>query len=265
MDKSLKDIMDQVAPVWGVCDYNFQPADLIPCSKTKDMPKRAASILVALFPHALEEENYENANISRYAAVKDYHKVALSRLGDAAKKLKMIYPEEEFVAFCDNSPIPEVRVALEAGLGVRGENNLLINPKYGSWVFIGEIVTGLKIQSEKHLGLKRCIGCALCLEACPTKILGKNVFAKEACLSQISQRKGELKAEEEDLIRRTACAWGCDICQLVCPMNEEKEIDPLSEFREGFKASYSLGDDITDRAFAWRGLPVIERNVKLLN
>ncbi|HOO26287.1 MAG TPA: DUF1730 domain-containing protein, partial [Clostridiales bacterium] len=202
--------------------------------------------------------------ISRYAAVKDYHKIVQNRLEIAAQKLKIFYPDKEFVAFCDNSPIPEVRAALDAGLGVSGENNLLINQKYGSWVFIGEIVTDLKIQSAQGLGLKRCIGCGYCVEACPTRVLGKNVFEKNSCLSQISQRKGELKPEEEDLIRKTACAWGCDICQLVCPMNEEKEIGPLSEFKEGFKPHFSRGDDIEDRAFAWRGRAVIERNVKLL-
>ena len=88
-------------------------------SKKSRLPENPKTVIVACFPYLLGESFYENGNISKYAVVTDYHEVATARLKSAADELEKIFPDEEFAFFADNSPIPEVRAACYAGLGVR--------------------------------------------------------------------------------------------------------------------------------------------------
>ena len=106
----------------------------------------------------MEEAAYQGGNLSRYAAVGDYHEIVPQYLKRAVSALEQAFPEEAFVPFTDNSPIPEVRAAALAGLGRIGQNGLLIHERYGSWVFIGEIVTTLPIDAPPHQ-IRPCIGC----------------------------------------------------------------------------------------------------------
>ena len=264
MESIIKNIMDNTAPAWGVCDYAVLQNHLLPCAGKTKIPQGAASVLVALFPYYLGEDAYFGANVSRYAAPRDYHETVGARLGKAVEQLQSKYPAEAFAAFTDNSPLPEVSAAVQAGLGVAGENNLLISPDYGSWVFIGEIVTTMRLPAAQNGGLHRCTGCGRCVAACPAGILGRMSFDKTACLSHITQSKGELSTEQAALIKASGSAWGCDICQLVCPMNHSAKITPMEEFKADIRLRVSAGDDLEGRAYAWRGRDVMERNLKIL-
>lgn len=134
---------------------------LLECRAKARIPQRAKSVIVCLFPYHVAEP--QRRNISRYAMVEDYHIVAGNMLKAACERLKSAFPENEFVFFTDNSPIREVSSAVRAGLGVLGKNGLLIHPKYGSFVFIGEIVTDLTVPGAKANGM--CIGCGRCAAA----------------------------------------------------------------------------------------------------
>ena len=83
---------------------------------------------------------------------------------------------------------------------------------------------------------------------------------KESCLSDINQRKGELTPENVELIKNSGCVWGCDVCQDVCPMNRNIAVTPIKEFIETAVSYFETGDNIDNRAYAWRGRKVIERN-----
>jgi len=264
MESIIKNIMDSTSPAWGICDYAVLQNHLLTCSSKAKIPQGAASVLVALFPYYLGEDAYFGANVSRYAVVPDYHEVVIARLNRAVERLQGEFPAERFAAFTDSSPLPEVYAAVRAGLGVAGENNLLIHPDYGSWVFIGELVTTLRLDAAQNGGLHRCTGCGRCVAACPAGILGKAQFDKTACLSHITQSKGELSPEQMQFIKASGCAWGCDICQLVCPMNHAAQITPMEEFKADIRLRVRAGDDIKGRAYAWRGRDVIERNLKIL-
>ena len=264
MHSALNSVMNKTSPAWGICDYAMLKSHLLPCSGKKRIPDGATSVIVALFPYYLGEDATVNANVSRYAVVPDYHEVVLNRLNTAIEQLESAFPSESFAAFTDNAPVPEVKAAAQAGLGVVGENNLLINPEYGSWVFIGEIITTLQIEPQKYTGLHRCIGCGKCIAACPASVLGKLEFDRSKCLSHITQSKGELAPQQIKLIKSTGYAWGCDICQLVCPMNKNAKITPIEEFKTDIRPQVKPGDDIDGRAWAWRGRAVIERNLKIL-
>lgn len=252
--------MDTVSPLWGVCAFDRISGNLIECRAKGRLPENAKTVIVACFPYYLGKEAYKNSNISKYAVVTDYHNVAIARLEDACQKLCEIYPDEKFVPFADNSPIPEVSAATNAGLGVRGKNSLLIAERYGSYVFIGEIVTTLSVKSKDN-ELKSCINCGLCQSNCPAKAINDNGIDSTKCLSAVTQKKGELSAEEIALMKECGCVWGCDLCQDICPMNKNAAVTEIEEFLKDPVAILTNDTPLEGRAYAWRGKKVTERNL----
>ncbi len=225
---------------------------LIDCRAKKRLPENAKTVIPCIFPYKVREQKPKN--ISRYSAVPDYHEVLAKYLESAVENLKREFPNNEFVWFADNSPIPEVRAGVLSGLGVKGDNGLLITEKYGSFVFIGEIVSDLEIECNEQSG--ECLHCGKCKTHCP-----KNIGID--CLSAVTQKKKELSPLEENAIIKFNTVWGCDICSDVCPLNINKDFTYIPEFKENYRDEYVIGEDITHRAFAWRGEKVILRNAKL--
>ena len=245
----------------GVCSFS-QIGELINCRNKSRIPENARSVIVYLFPYYLGEDYYKNCNISKYAVPRDYHLVAGDILTKITDELKAMYSQNTFVGFCDNSPVKEVDAAVLCGLGVKGKNSLLINEKYGSFCFIGEIVTDLEMDYSLPED-RTCLGCGLCENACPNGAISNYKVNVEKCLSDITQRKGQLTDEQQQLIKASGCIWGCDICQNACPMNKNAEVTPIKEFIEYAKICYESDDDISDRAFNWRGKAVIDRNLQI--
>lgn len=246
----------------GVC--NMRP--LLQCANLKRMyekVKKPKSIIVCLFPYF----NFipEKQNLSLYAGLSDYHNVITPVLKDICDSLSQ-KTGYSFTAFTDNSPVPEVITAVRAGLGVKGDNGLLISDEYGSFVFIGEIVTDMPFEytvSEQ----KECIHCGECKKACPTKKLD----GKGECLSHITQKKGDLTDEEKVLIKKSGIVWGCDVCQLVCPMNnitKDKRISPYKDFVAGKEDFFITKEQVPLRiknsAFSFRGDKPILRNIDIV-
>ena len=229
--------------------------------KANIAPKTAIMLLAPYYVEGLS-----NRNVSLYAVSRDYHTYFTNMFNDAIPKLKEIYPDNSFVGFADHSPINEVAAASKAGLGAVGDNNLLINHIYGSYIFIGEILSDLPFSEGYRTGngnIAECLHCGQCKEKCPKT---------DACLSAITQKKGDLTSEEKTLIIENGCAWGCDICQAVCPMNEgirETEIDffkaDLLPNIDAEKINSMSDDEFKSRAYSWRGRGCILRNLDLLN
>ena len=260
----ITEILNGVSPLWGICDYAPFADHILPCRAAKRLPQGAQSILVALFPYYLGEEAYADSNISRYAVVPDYNDFLRDLLCDAADRLRTLFPNEQFAAFCGNSPLPEVAAAVRAGLGTRGRNALLLTERYGSWVFIGEIVTTMHLPPAQD-EITLCDGCDKCIRACPTGALRADGFDETLCLSAITQQKKPLTSEQEEMIRGTGCAWGCDICQKACPKNKGAQKTEIDLFLQNVKMRAEHGDDLTGRAYGWRGAKVIERNLDILD
>lgn len=249
---------------YGFSDFNSVKNNLLPCRALSRIPENAKTVISVLFPYYLGEEYYENSNVSRYAVSADYHIITNEKLSAFTKKLKELFPENTFEAFIDNSPLPEVRCAVNAGLGVLGKNQLFISPEYGSWVFIGEIVTDKHFETEKK-ELSLCSGCNKCIEACPTKALCDTKLDTDRCLSYLSQKKGELDEDTKQKMIENNCAWGCDVCQKSCPMNKSKKITPIKEFFMTANPIVNEGDPVEGRAFSWRGQKTIDRNIGIIN
>lgn len=248
---------------FGVCGFEAL-FPLLPCRAAARLPQGAQSVLVCLFPYYVGD--YPARNLSRYAIVDDYHKVTRAMLETAAGELRARFPNERVEAFVDNSPIREVYAGWLAGLGFIGKNGQLIAPGYGSYCFIGALVTTLSLPPAAPLP-SACGGCTLCTKACPNGALGKNGAVEAAkCRSHITQKKGELSDFEQKTVAQGGFAWGCDLCTDCCPHNQNPKLTPIEGFysnivhtitRENCRALCKT------RAFGWRGAGVLERNLAL--
>lgn len=257
----IMDIIKKLLPRSGVCEFSAVKPFLLPCRAAQRLPQDARSVIVSVFPYYLGAHAYKNLNVSKYAAVPDYHDVVLARLQRACEALTEQFAGEQFIPFVDNSPIPEVYAAYLAGLGVRGKNGLLITEEFGSYVFIGEIVTTLTLAPDVPV-TGGCEACGKCTAECVGGAL-KGGFCREKCLSEITQKRGKLTCGQEELIARSGSAWGCDVCQDVCPMNVHAGISDVEEFLLGARAHVVSGEPVSGRAYAWRGRDIIERNLIL--
>ena len=224
------------------------------------------SVIMFLLPYY----GGECDNISRYAASLDYHIVIRDLTERLVSLLEKLYPESKAKGYGDHSPIDERDAALSADLGILGRNGLLINEKYGTYIFIADVITDIppEVLGVKEKAVHReCCGCGICLSFCPTGIL---IGRGSDCLSAITQKKGELSHSDEDLMRKYNTVWGCDECQCHCPHNADPKISPIEFFhrdrieRLDLDTLNSLSDEeFKKRAFAWRGRSVVERNIKL--
>ena len=226
------------------------------------------SVILYLLPYYTTE----TVNLSRYAASLDYH-LAIRKINEGLEEiLKEKFPEAKVKGYGDHSPIDERHAALVLGLGIAGDNGLIINEKYGSYVFVGDVVTDIspdKLGASLPKEILRCEHCGACKRACPTGILrGEG----EDCLSAITQKKGDLTEYEVTLMREYNTLWGCDICQSVCPHNRNPKKTPVSFFYESTITELtremldSMSDDeFSERAFAWRKRATISRNIDILD
>lgn len=208
-------------------------------------------------------------NISSYAIPRDYHLFCKELFDTIIPRLKEKFPENNFAGFADNSPIDEVHAAALAGLGIMGDNRLLITEEHSSYVFIGEIITDAPITASEEYKLQHCERCGRCRSACPERECGE-------CLSSITQKKGELSEIEIQAIKKYGSAWGCDICSEVCP-HTKKAIDrgtihtdipffskDLTPILSKDKIENMSVEEFSSRAYSWRKKETVLRNLDIL-
>lgn len=228
--------------------------------------KCAIMLLIPYFVDTAE------GNISLYARSRDYHLYCEELFPRLCEKLQAAFGGK-FIGFADKSPIEETDAASRAGLGKIGDSYVIINEKYGSFVFIGEILTTVSpdvfgCDARAAFEPTYCDHCGACRRACPMVKEGRE------CLSALTQKKGELTFDERDYIKRYGSAWGCDICQLACPLVREAikngEKTPIKFFWEqrinvltSEMAENMTDEEFSSRAFAWRGKKTILRNLKI--
>lgn len=229
------------------------------------------TVVVTLLPYYFKPEKPHN--ISLYAMLPDYHSVLSDILNGICGELKALMPGCRFEPHVDISPVKEKKAASLAGLGFIGKNTLLISEEYGSFVFIGDICTDADINIPSVPVKSRCGNCDMCVKSCPAGALNFG-FDKSKCLSAVTQKRGELSDKEALLIRKTGCVWGCDVCSLVCPCNAEIPESRLAADNKDnliCHITYEMLDGLSDRefrrkfgdrAFIWRGVSTLRRNLK---
>jgi epoxyqueuosine reductase len=191
-------------------------------------------------PYSNQQNNPSKAAIARYAWGDDYHVVIEQRLAGLVERLRALSDEAfEARAYVDTGPVQERVYAQYAGLGWIGKNTCLINEDLGSWIFLSEIICSLPLVPDTP-GFDQCGSCARCLEACPTGALVEaGVLDSTRCLSYLTiELKGAIPGEHREAVGRHA--YGCDICQEVCPWNIAPGIGKSSD--EPWQARPGLDD-----------------------
>ncbi len=175
--------------------------------------------------------NNKLAYVSRYAMGRDYHKLMRSRLQKLADKITRHYGLFGYRCFVDSAPVLEKALARNAGLGWIGKHSNLINPKAGSWFFLGEIYTDLPLKIDKQFSLDHCGSCNACIDICPTQaIVGPKQVDARRCISYLTiELKGTIPIEFRKMIGNRV--YGCDDCQLICPWNKFAKNTDEKDFR----------------------------------
>jgi epoxyqueuosine reductase len=177
-----------------------------------------------------KEPNYRKAQpyISIYARGKPYQKVIRAKLQELLAYIQELEPLAKGKIAVDSSPTLDKLWAQKAGLGWRGKNTLLINKKIGSFIFLGELFLNIELEPDQP-SADHCADCRKCLDKCPTGALeGPHILNASRCISYLTiEHAGDLI--DPELLGNHV--FGCDICQLECPFNNNIPETQVPEFQ----------------------------------
>lgn len=262
------DILKSALQAEGITRISLLSIDECEIINERLLPSNAKTVIMFCVPYRSTRDKATDG-ISEYARVYDYHRYC-------SELFKKIIPyvsnktSYNLYGFCDHSPINEKLAAAKCGLGVIGKNSLFIDDVYGSFVFLGTIITDKSIE-QNTVRINNCIGCNKCAASCPTKSITERGIIRETCLSHISQKKRKTE-DDRALLKSNNIVWGCDICQLVCPYNDNAKISPIPYFSDTRNVNIdidfinSLNDEEFNKyAFSYRGRNVIKENIEHIN
>lgn len=259
-------------------ESGFEEPDLdkrtIPALPSGETPLSILAIAVA-YPSKMEnpprsEPGARRGILARAAWGQDYHHVLREALGKLEAFIRERVPDAVLESMVDTGVLVDRAVAERAGIGFSAKNCAIISPKWGSWIYLGEMVTNIPFPPDAPVE-EGCGDCTKCIDACPTgALVGPGQLNAQACISYLTQTKGFLSDEYMTKIGNRL--YGCDTCQIVCPKNRGKNwnhrpellpdpeiVKPLllpilelsnREFKEKFGSSSA----------AWRGKKPIQRN-----
>lgn len=230
------------------------------------------TIISIAFPYLHEKEYFDNG-FSIYTRGYDYHRVVKEYLDKVCTYINSLGGKA--ISFVDSNTLPERYIAYLAGVGFIGKNNMLITKEYGSYVFLGEIITDLELYEEDKgdftslLEYRECGECSNCFKECPTKSINKNRKNPNICLSYITQKKD---LEDWEIKALNGRVFGCDSCQLKCPYNIDVNMSSIEGFlpRDFMQVEYNdsiinMGNGefkvtLKNTSCGWRGKNVLKRN-----
>ena len=190
----------------------------------------------------------DNVKIAAYAQGADYHDILPARMQELVQFIEaQVGGPVKNRWYTDTGPILERDLAQRAGIGWIGKNSMLINPKQGSYFFLSEILLDLELEPDAPFITDHCGTCTRCIQACPTQcILPDRTLAAQHCISYLTiELKDDIPLELRDKIGDWA--FGCDICQMVCPWNRfaskgDSAFDAPSTAR---KTPHTLTEELT--------------------
>lgn len=182
-----------------------------------DGAKSVVSLLLNYYPS--EIQNQESYKISKYAYGQDYHSVIKEKLKELLFSIQENIGAVDGRAFVDSAPILDKAWAAKSGLGWIGKNSNLLTQQVGSFYFIAELIIDLELEYD-YATTDHCGICTACIDACPTEaIVAPYIVDGSKCISYFTIElkeniPSEMKGKLDDW------AFGCDICQDVCPWNK---------------------------------------------
>ena len=199
-------------------------------AKLVEGAKSVVSVLLNYYTDR-KQEDPEAPVISKYALGKDYHHELKERLFKLLSYIQTELSPCEGRAFVDSAPLLEKALAREAGLGWIGKNSLLIHPRKGSFLFIGELVLDLELDYDDHFGNNLCGSCTRCIDSCPTgAIIAPSQLDARKCISYLTiETKEEIPEPLAGSLSNRLI--GCDICQEVCPWNSKAQQHEVLAFQ----------------------------------
>lgn len=224
-------------------DKRVDPSKLVPGAK---------SVISVIHNYYPEKPDYPSTipKISRYAWGPDYHKVLKKKLYELFRKIHTLLGAEiPGRVFVDSAPVLDKAWAKKSGLGWKGKHTNLVHPKKGSYFFIGEIILDLELAYDGPIK-DYCGTCTRCIDACPTDALTPYQIDANKCISYLTiELREDIPAEFHD--KMEDWAYGCDICQEVCPWNRFSSIHSGEEFKPlGYNTwEIEAWEEIDERAF----------------
>ncbi|NNF01767.1 MAG: tRNA epoxyqueuosine(34) reductase QueG [Bacteroidia bacterium] len=249
-------------------DKRLDPTKLVPGAKS------VISFIYNYFPDQ-KQSDPSAPKLSKYAYGKDYHFVIKDKLKTLLNRMQEEIGDFHGRCFVDSAPVLDRAWAMKSGLGWIGKNTQLINPKEGSFYFIAEIICDLELDADMEIK-DHCGTCTKCIDACPTDaIIKPYVVDGSKCISYFTiELKEEIPLSYKNKFENWA--FGCDICQDVCPWNRFSKPHTESEFIASEKLMNYTKDDwqeITEDVFAElfkksavkrTGYEGLKRNLKFL-
>ncbi|AZS13666.1 tRNA epoxyqueuosine(34) reductase QueG [Paenibacillus lutimineralis] len=241
---------------------------------TLEQPASLISIAVA-YPSKLDnppksEPGQRRGILARSAWGEDYHLVLRRAMAKLEEFIRERVPDVRLESMVDTGALVDRAVAERAGIGFKAKNCAIISPKWGSWIYLGDMITNIPFVPDTPV-TEDCGECTKCIDACPTgALVGPGVLNAKRCISFLTQTKGFL--EEEFMVKIGNRLYGCDTCQIVCPKNRGKSWNHRPELQpdpETVKPLLLPILDLSNREFkerfgssaaAWRGKKPIQRN-----
>lgn len=233
----------------------------------------ARSILCVALPYATPEPPRDRlqGRVSNYAWSADYHGRLRALLREVAAGIDEAAGSAVTAVVCDTKPLAERAFAAAAGLGWIGKHTNVIAPEFGSFIFLGEIVTTLDLPPDIPLQ-KTCGTCQRCVDVCPTRALrGDYTIDATRCIADLTQRTDAIPRALRPLVGDWV--WGCDLCQIACPPTQragtttDRSAAPFSRrsATPSLLAMLALTSAQFKRtyrptAMGWRGAAVLRRN-----
>lgn len=200
----------------------------------------------------------------------DYHYILRDRLEKLEKFILEKVPDAKIKSMVDTGELSDRAVAERAGIGWSGKNCAIISPEFGSYIYLGEMITTIPFSPDQQI-MDQCGTCTKCIDACPTDALvqGGQINAQR-CISFLTQTKTFLPEQFREKIGNRV--YGCDTCQQVCPHNKGKDLHIHAEMEpdpEVAKPKLKSLLQISNRDFkenfgsvagSWRGKKPIQRN-----
>ncbi|WP_111668796.1 tRNA epoxyqueuosine(34) reductase QueG [Algoriphagus litoralis] len=206
-------------------DKRLDPTKLVEGAKT------VVSLIYNYYPERQLPHQPSDIKLAKYAYGADYHDVIRAKLTEFLEVLREEIGEINGRSFVDSAPVMERQWAQKAGLGWIGKNSLLLNREMGSFFFLAELIIDLDATPDLPLAKDYCGTCTACIDACPTDaIVQPEVIDASKCISYLTIELKEA-IPNEFAGKMENWAFGCDICQDVCPWNRFSKPNSESAFQ----------------------------------